>query len=61
SFNGSPAFAVLGAPVAKKATVADLGVAARMSERSLLEVGYSGQYADEGNDHGAHARFTFKF
>ncbi|PJK13312.1 autotransporter outer membrane beta-barrel domain-containing protein, partial [Lysobacteraceae bacterium NML120232] len=61
SFNGSPAFAVLGAPVAKKATVADLGIAARMSERSLLEVGYSGQYADEGNDHGAHARFTFKF
>ncbi|PJK11997.1 autotransporter outer membrane beta-barrel domain-containing protein, partial [Lysobacteraceae bacterium NML95-0200] len=61
SFNGSPAFTVLGAPVAKKATVADLGVAARLSARSLLEVGYSGQYADEGNDHGAHARFTFKF
>ncbi|PJK09113.1 autotransporter outer membrane beta-barrel domain-containing protein, partial [Lysobacteraceae bacterium NML120232] len=58
---GSQSFLVQGAPLAKKATVAELGIAARTSPRTLLEVGYNGQFADEGNDHGASARFTIKF
>ena len=40
-------FAVAGAPLAEDATVAEVGVAAWLSPRTLLELGYEGQYADE--------------
>lgn len=60
-FAGSTGYTVLGAPIAKSATIVDFGIAARTSPRSLLELGYSGQFADEGKDHGATARFSIKF
>lgn len=60
-FAGSNAFSVHGTPIADRATLGELGVAARLSERTLLEVGYSGQFSDEGRDHGANARLTIKF
>ena len=39
----------------------EAGVAARFGARSLLEFGYSGQYADEARDHGANVRYSLKF
>jgi hypothetical protein len=32
-----------------------------MSERVMLEVGYNGQYSDEGRDHAANLRLSFQF
>lgn len=61
NFAGSGVFTVQGAPLAKKATLGELGIAARLSERTLLELGYTGQFADEGNDHGANARISVRF
>ncbi|WP_211327714.1 autotransporter domain-containing protein [Solilutibacter pythonis] len=58
---GGNGFSVHGTPIAKKATIGELGIGARLGERSLLELGYSGQFADEGSDHGANARLTIKF
>lgn len=60
-FAGSNAYTVSGAALASDATLGEIGIAARISERTLLEVGYTGQSANEGNDHGANARITVKF
>ncbi|MHC9084886.1 autotransporter outer membrane beta-barrel domain-containing protein [Luteimonas sp. RIT-PG2_3] len=54
-------FMVHGAPVASDATLLDLGVAARLSTNSLLELGYHGQYADEAREHGASLRWSLQF
>jgi subtilase-type serine protease len=55
------AFTVTGAPLAESSTVAEAGIVARLSERSLLEFSYSGQYADEARDHGATVRYSLEF
>jgi len=54
-------FTVAGAPLAEDAAVAEVGVAAWLSPRTLLEVGYEGQYADEARDHQATARLSVRF
>ena len=41
--------------------LAQLGVAARTSARSLLELGMSHVEADQANDTGLNARFTVNF
>ncbi|WP_242107251.1 autotransporter domain-containing protein [Luteimonas aquatica] len=61
AFADGAVFGVEGAPIARKATIAELGVGARLSRNSLLEVGYSGQFGDDGHDHGANARFSVQF
>src|SRR5690606_5795493 len=61
AFAGGVSFVVHGAPVASDATLLELGVAARPSANSLLEVGYSGQYADEARDHGGNLRWSLRF
>lgn len=61
SFAGSNAYVVNGAPIAKSATIGELGLGARLSERTLLELGYSGQFSKDGNDHGANARLSISF
>ena len=61
AFAGGPAFEVAGAPLTDDAIVAEAGLAARTSASTLLEVGYSGQFADEGKDHGANLRFSWQF
>ena len=52
---------VAGAPLAKTATLTELGVAARLSANSLLELGYTSMLADEGHDSGVNARFSVQF
>ncbi|WP_058835916.1 autotransporter domain-containing protein [Luteimonas abyssi] len=61
AFAGGDSFTVHGARVASDATLVELGVAARTSGNSLLEVGYQGQYADEARDHGANLRWSVRF
>ena len=58
---GGERFIVQGAPVGSDAKLLELGVAARTSANSLLEVGYHGQYADEARDHGANLRWSVQF
>ncbi|MDI9239673.1 autotransporter domain-containing protein [Lysobacter sp. LF1] len=60
-WNGGADFSVAGTPLAEDAAVAELGVSAWLSPRTLLEVGYEGQYADEGRDHQAMARLSIRF
>jgi subtilase-type serine protease len=61
AWTGGGVFNIHGAPIADHATLLDLGFAARLSRNSLLEIGYSGQLADEASDHGASARFSVQF
>lgn len=62
AFAGSSStFTVLGAPLAANATVAELGASARISRNSMLELGYSGQFASDADDHGVNARFSWPF
>ena len=58
---GGESFIVHGAPVGSDAKLLELGIAARTSANSLLEVGYHGQYADEARDHGANLRWSVQF
>lgn len=58
--NGN-AFNVSGAPLAQDANLLEAGLAARLSANGLLELNYSGQFADEANDHGVNARYSLRF
>ena len=58
---GGDAFAVQGTPLAKDSTVLDAGIAARLSPRVLLEIGYSGQWSGQARDDAANARLSVQF
>ncbi|GAB6197431.1 autotransporter domain-containing protein [Lysobacter xanthus] len=60
-WTGGSAFTVEGATLADDAWTAELGLGAWLSPRTLLELGYSGQYSDEARDHGANARISVQF
>ena len=61
AFTGGDFFNVRGAPIADGSVVAEAGIAARLSPNTLLELGYSGQFADEARDHGANAKLSVQF
>ncbi|GAB3344955.1 autotransporter domain-containing protein [Marilutibacter aestuarii] len=61
AWDSGDAFVVAGAPLAEDATVAELGLAARLGENSLLEFGYSGQFGDAADAHGLNARYSLQF
>lgn len=61
SWASGSVFTVHGAPVAEDSTLVEVGLGARTSANSLLELGYSGQLADEVRDHAVSARFSVKF
>ena len=54
-------FSVMGSPLARHATLAEIGLGARLSPNSLLEFGFSGLYAGSGHDSGLNARFSVQF
>ncbi|WP_250061368.1 autotransporter domain-containing protein [Stenotrophomonas mori] len=60
-WNGGGGFTVEGTPLTRNATLAELGVAARLSARTLLELGYTGMLASDGNDTGMNARLSVQF
>jgi len=61
AWTAGDAFVVSGAPLADDATLLEAGIGARLSANSLLELDYSGQLADEANDHAVSARFSLRF
>lgn len=54
-------FTVAGAPFGNTAFAADLGLDVDMSRQLSLGVRYAGQFADRGEDHGAHAQLNWRF
>ncbi|QQP94267.1 S8 family serine peptidase [Lysobacter enzymogenes] len=60
-WRGGAAFDAAGAPLADDATLVEAGIAARLSANGLLELNYSGQFADEADDHGVNARYSLRF
>ncbi|WP_231583353.1 autotransporter serine protease [Luteimonas sp. FCS-9] len=61
SFDGSRWYGVTSPSISDEATLVELGIAARTSANSLLEIGYSGALSDDARDHGANARFSLQF
>jgi len=61
NWRGGEPFTVSGLPVAKQATVASLGMTARISPNGALYFGYQGQYADTVRDHALQARYSLRF
>ena len=61
AWQGGDAFGVQGTPLAKDSTVLEAGIGARLNERVLLEIGYSGQWSDEARDDAANARLSVQF
>lgn len=61
AFVDSDPFNVRGAPIADGSILVEAGIAARLSASTLLELGYSGQLADEARDHGANMRLSWYF
>ncbi|HZX79637.1 MAG TPA: autotransporter domain-containing protein [Lysobacter sp.] len=58
---GGGTFTVQGATLARNAWTAEAGIGAWLSPRTLLELGYTGQYGDGARDHGATARISVQF
>ncbi len=56
-----PGFSVWGVPVAKRSTLATIGVTARLSEHSLLELDWRGAFASHAHEHGIGARYSLRF
>lgn len=61
SWSGGNAFTVAGATLADNAWTAEAGVAAWITPRARVDLGYSGQYADQARDHGVNARVSVQF
>ncbi|UJB19844.1 MULTISPECIES: autotransporter domain-containing protein [Lysobacter] len=61
AWRGGNAFTVSGAPLGEDANLVEAGIAARLSANGLLELSYSGQFADEAHDHGINARYSLRF
>ncbi|HEY5805258.1 MAG TPA: autotransporter domain-containing protein [Lysobacter sp.] len=61
AWTGGGAFDVHGAPLAENATLAELGLGARVSRNGLLEFNYSEQFAEEARDYGLNARYSLRF
>ncbi|UNK49407.1 autotransporter domain-containing protein [Lysobacter sp. S4-A87] len=61
AWQGGGAFDVHGAPLAENANLAEVGLGARVSRNGLVELNYSGQFADESRDQGVNARYTLNF
>ena len=61
AWSNANSFTVWGAPIAENATVVDLGLGARLSTNSLLELGYTGQSSKDAYDQGLNARFSVQF
>lgn len=61
AFNGGQAFSVVGAPIARDAAVAAVGVNAKVGRSTILGVSYSGQLAAHAENHGFTANLNYRF
>ena len=60
-WNAGDAFDVSGVPLAASTTLVDLGVGARLSRRTLLELGYRGQFHRHGHADSLSLRYSLQF
>ncbi|WP_315922355.1 autotransporter domain-containing protein [Mesorhizobium sp. SP-1A] len=60
-FDEGSAFAVSGAPIARKAVILEAGVDVPLSKRANLNVHYQAQISSRSTQHTVGARFTYKF
>ncbi len=60
-FAGGDAFAISGAPTMENAILVDLSIEMRVAASARLAIAYSGQFADEGSDHGASVSYAMSF
>ncbi|HEY9255128.1 MAG TPA: S8 family serine peptidase [Stenotrophomonas sp.] len=56
-----PGFTVWGAPLAKNSTLASLGLAARLTEHSLLELNWRAAFASNARDNSLGLRYSMRF
>ncbi len=56
-----PHFTVWGTPLAKRSTLASLGLAARLSEHGLLELNWRGAFASRARDNSVGLRYSMRF
>lgn len=60
-FSSGSAYTVSGAPLARDALVAELGISLRASRNSSVSLSYAGQFAGGTQDHGVQARAMWAF
>ncbi|MPZ38779.1 MAG: autotransporter outer membrane beta-barrel domain-containing protein [Rhizobiales bacterium] len=61
AFSGGNPFTIAGVPIARDALVAEAGLDVNFAANMTLGVSYSGQIADDAQEHGVRGNFTWKF
>lgn len=61
SFDGGQAFSVAGAPIARNAALAELGVETAMTRNATISLNYSGQFAEGSREHAGSVRMTWRY
>ncbi|WP_080693438.1 autotransporter domain-containing protein [Pseudomonas chlororaphis] len=61
AFNGSQAFTVVGAPIARDAALVEVGAEVAISSNVTLGVGYAGQLADNSREHTGRLNMRWSF
>jgi len=61
AFDGSQAFTVTGAPIARDAAVVEVGADVAISRSATLGLSYSGQYGDGSREHAGSLDVRWRF
>ena len=63
AFASAPAtsFTVQGAPVSKNALAVEAGIGLTLGPRTVLSLGYAGEYGSDAKDHGLNAQLSVRF
>jgi outer membrane autotransporter protein len=61
AFDGGSSFTIAGVPIARDTLVAEVGFDMALAKDTTLGVSYSGQIADDVQDHGVRVDLTWKF
>jgi len=61
AFDTSPSFRIAGAPIARDAFAADVGISLALSNRTRLDLSYSGDVASRAESHAGRATFSWAF
>lgn len=61
AFDTSPSFLIAGAPIARDAFAADVGISLALSNRTRLDLSYSGDVASRAESHAGKATFSWAF
>jgi len=61
AFDTSPPFRIAGAPIARDAFTADVGIGLVLSNRRRLDMSHSGDVASRAESHAGRATFSWTF